>query len=444
MTTNRRKFLKNSAIASALAPLANNNLMGEGKKVLTNFQNQTNPSVFNSKIKDDRQIALDLLKPSKRDLEHGLELHKNSLVFDTYGFMPRAAFDGKAIAKAVEEGASELELKDLKEAHSMTRFVDDDREREEFEQAWKASGVTCVFQNAGEESNTVKVLLKRLARFTYVTDMIPDIVGKAVKPENVEKAKSAGRHCLYFSGNGVPMPLDMVSLEEELRYIRVFYQLGIRMMHLTYNRRNLIGDGCGEETDAGLSDFGRAVVEEMNKHGVLIDIAHSGWKTSLEAVQLSKMPVVASHSTVGAIHKHIRSKPDYVIKAIADKEGYLGICCIPRFLGGTGNIVDMLDHIDYIAQKFGPDYVGIGTDVAYTSSFAGEENKFIPGYRRSRNRWEALWPDDDFVETSGMRRSMEWTNWPLFTVGLVQRGYSDSDIQKIIGGNAMRVLKAIS
>lgn len=444
MTSNRRKFLKDSAVLGALIPLAGNTRINGGAKLQHNLKKEGHQPLLNSKIEQDRQIALNLLKPSKKELEHGLELHKNSLVFDTYGFMPRAAYNGELISEAVKGGASELELKDLKEDQSMTRFVEDDRERNEFMNAWEASGVTCVFQNAGEESNTIKVLLKRLARFTYVTDMMPEFVRKAVSPRDVETAKAEGRHILYFSGNGVPMPLDMVSLEEELRYIRVFYQLGIRMMHLTYNRRNLIGDGCGEETDAGLSDFGRATVKEMNKQGVLVDIAHSGWQTSLEAAQVSDLPIVASHSTAASIHEHIRSKPDKVIRAIADKEGYIGICCIPRFLGGSGNIVDMLDHIDYIAQKFGPDYVGIGTDVSYTSSFAGEENKKIPGYRKSRIRWEALWPNDDFEETVEMRRSMAWTNWPLFTVGLVQRGYPDQDIQKIIGGNAMRVLKAIS
>ena len=238
------------------------------------------------------------------------------------------------------------------------------------------------------------------------------------------------------------MPLDMVSVEEELRYIRVFYELGVRMMHLTYNRRNLIGDGVGEKSDAGLSDFGLEVVKEMNRTGVLVDISHSGWKTSLDAARASEKPIVASHTTATERFMHIRSKPDHVIRAIADGGGYVGICCIPRFLGRTGDIAELLNHIDYVAKKFGPDYVGIGTDVPYTSSHANRQNKKIPAYRRSRTRWEALWPDDPFKETDTMRRSMAWTNWPLFTVGLVQKGYSDDDIRKIIGGNALRVLRA--
>jgi membrane dipeptidase len=86
--------------------------------------------------------------------------------------------------------------------------------------------------------------------------------------------------------------------------------------------------------------------------------------------------------------------------------------------------------------------VAIGTDISYTSQFASEENRIIPSYRQERTRWEALWPADDFKETPEMIKSMAWTNWPLFTVGMVQMGYSDDDIQKILSGNSMRVANA--
>src|SRR5690606_36831437 len=242
-------------------------------------------------------------------------------------------------------------------------------------------------------------------------------------------------------------PQDWVSVEEELRYIRVFFQLGIRMLHLTYNRRNVIGDGCGEPSDSGLSDFGRTVVKEMNRVGIIVDISHSGWQTSLEAAKVSDKPMVASHSSVASINKVVRSKTDEIIKAIAETEGYIGICCIPRFLGGTGDITAFLKHIDYVAKKSGPEYVGIGTDVAYNSQFIGEENEITAAVAKhpapvSRTRFAALWPDEgDFQTSPEMVQSLAWTNWPLFTVGMVQMGYSDDDIQKIIGGNAIRVAK---
>lgn len=158
-------------------------------------------------------------------------------------------------------------------------------------------------------------------------------------------------------------------------------------MHLTYNRRNMIGDGCGEPTDCGLSDFGRAVVKEMNKTGIIVDVSHSGWQTSLEAIQLSEKPAVVSHSVVSELHNVIRAKPDKVIKALADRNGYIGMCVIPRYLGGTGDIAAMMKHIDYVVKKFGPEYVAIATDVAYESQYANAEWEKINELSiRPRNR----------------------------------------------------------
>lgn len=440
MKSNRRNFIK---LTGGLAGLGlAGGALNASEAVGASLGSPQHTFQMNARMKSDYETALNILKPTKKQLEHGLELHRDALVFDTYGFMPRAAVDGDALAASIDNQASPLEIQDIQEGLSMTRFVKNERERLELQNAWEASGVTCVFQNSGEEGNEVKKLLKRLAHFTYTTDMLKDFVAKAVIPDDIVRAKKERRHALYFTGNGVPLPQDWVSVEEELRYISIFFQLGIRMMHLTYNRRNMIGDGCAEKSNAGLSDFGRAVVKEMNRVGVIVDIAHSGWQTSLEAALVSDRPMVASHSSVAALHEHIRSKPDPVIKAIADTGGYIGICCIPRYLGGSGDIAAMIKHIDYVVKKFGADHVGIGTDVAYTSSFAKEENGKIPAYRRPRARWEALWPEDPFKETSEMQQSLAWTNWPLFTVGMVQMGYADEDIRKILGGNALRVARA--
>ncbi|HRX79869.1 MAG: membrane dipeptidase [Planctomycetaceae bacterium] len=434
---NRRSFLGSLLAASTVATLR-----GADEVESSSTDEMLAAARQNDTIYRAREIAVNILKPSPKELEHGLELHANSLVFDTYGFAPRAAVDGDAIRTAAEAGASESELQDLRESMSMTRYVSDAAERAEFIQAWQASGVTCIFQNAGEESQAPLTLLKRLARFTYATDIMRDFMAKAVTPDDIVAAKEAGRRCLYLTGNGVPLTQQWVSVEDELRYLTVFFQLGIRMMHLTYQRRNMIGDGCAESSNAGLSDFGRSVVNAMNKVGVIVDIAHSGWRTSLEAAQVSERPMVASHSTCTALHHHIRSKPDEVIKAIADSGGLIGICCIPRFLGGSGDIAALLDHVDHVVKTFGVDHVGIGTDVSYTSRNAATENKKIPKRPKSRSDWRSLWPPDPFKETPEGQQSIAWTNWPMFTVGLVQRGYSDADIQKIIGGNMLRIARA--
>jgi membrane dipeptidase len=437
----RRTLLKSAAVGAATLSL--------GGAALTDAPAAVDPQRLdglieaNETIQRSRQIALEILKPRPRDLEHGLALHARSLVFDGYAFAPRAAVDGAGLAKAIEDGASDVELQDLTEDMNMVRGVTDLRERDEWLMAFRAAGVTCIYQNAGEECQQPLRLLKRLARFTFVTDMLKPALSRATTPADIEEAKRAGRHCLYLTGNGVPLPQDWLSVEEELRYIRIFFQLGIRMMHVTYQRRNMLGDGCGETANGGLSDFGRQALAEMNRQGVLIDVAHSGWQTSLEAAQVSAKPVVASHTAAAALHRHIRGKPDDVLRALADSGGYAGICCIPPFLGGRGDINAFLDHIEHVVKRVGVNHVAIGTDIAYTSRQEAAERKRVPARRRRRARFASLWPRDTFTATAAARESLAWTNWPLFTVGLVQRGYRDEDIQKIIGGNVLRVAREV-
>lgn len=394
-------------------------------------------------IRRARDAALGVLQPRRADLEHGLELHRSSIVFDTYGFAPRAAVDGEALAKLHAAGASHIEWNDAREEMMMTRPAIVPREREEFREAFQCAGVTCIFQNAGEEGQSSEMLLKRLARFTFLGDMLRDVLVRAVRPDDIEEAKRVGKQCLYLTGNGVPLPQTWVSVEEELSYVRLFFQLGIRMMHVTYNRRNMLGDGCAESANGGLSDFGRAAIGEMNRLGVIVDVAHTGWNSSLESAQVSTSPIVASHTACESLHSHIRCKPDDVLRAICETGGVIGICMIPNFLGGSADLSAMLDHIDYVVKTFGVDHVAVGTDVAHTSQYAAEENAKVPRREKRRTRFAALWPQGSLGGNWPGKATLSWTNWPLLTVGLVQRGYSDADIQKIIGGNTLRVCRDV-
>jgi len=430
----RRSFLA-SAVATGLIPV----FQGAAKGA----EDREDPARTNERIAADRQAALEILKPSPKHLQHGLELHANSVVLDTYGFGPGAAVDNAALAKLINSGASNQEITDAREDMMMTRFITDEAERKEYEQAWAAAGVTAIIRNSGEEGSDPLRLLKRLARWISVTDHLRDRFPKALKASDVVEAHKQGRHAIMLTTNGVPLAQNWADTTDELRYVRVFAELGVRMMHLTYNRRNPIGDGCGEPNDAGLSDFGREALAELNRQGVIADCAHSGQRTSLDAARRSSKPMVASHTVVAKINPHVRAKNDEVIRAIADTGGLVGICCIPGFLGRGNDIASFLDHIDEVVTRFGTDYVGIGTDTGYSSRLKPNDAK-LPARGPQRVRWESLWPPgSSSISTSAKATaSLAWTNWPLFTVGLVQRGYKDQDIQKILAGNMLRVLKA--
>ncbi len=439
----RRSFVKSVAslpVLGALGSLQINVRAGDSPLGLV---------AGNDRINRDRQAALTLLKPTPAQLEHGLRLHADALVFESYGFAPRAAMDGAAFQAFAANGAPEAELVDLREEMAMTRWATDAAERAEFLEAMRIAGVTCIFQNTGEEGSDPLRLMKRLARFTYATDVGRDTCFRATRPDDILAAKKAGKHCLYFTTNGVPLRQEWESTRDELRLIRIFRQLGVRMMHLTYNRRNPIGDGAGEPNDGGLSDFGHMVVAEMNRLGVIVDVSHSGWRTSLEAAKASQRPMVASHTTCGGVYRHFRGKPDEVVRAICDTGGLIGICCISRFLGGNGDIHAFLNHLDYAVKTFGADHVAIGPDISYTSKNEAAERAKVRARAGGRSplsaagsKWEHLWPVDDFKPKPQAEQSIAWTNWPLFTVGLVQRGHSDATIRKILGENALRVARA--
>jgi membrane dipeptidase len=400
----------------------------------------------NPDILPARETALAVLRPTEAELEHGLELHAHATVVDTYGFSAMAAPDPQRIQWGIDQNLDPAALKRLRIESMMTRMADDPRQRALFAEAWRASGVTCVIRNSGEEGNRIERLIERLAHNTYVVDQLPELMLRATSPREIAQAKSTGRHSFVFTTNGVPLPGHDQSVAEELSGIRLFFQLGVRMMHLTYNRRNRIGDGCAEPRDGGLSDFGRAVVAEMNRTGIIADVAHSSQQTALDAAACSERPIVASHTTCSALNAHCRAKSDQVMRAIADTGGLIGICCIPAFLGRSGDIQAFLDHIQHAVRTAGIDHVGIGTD---TTVRLPDDNDAPPSPQAPPTPaiFESLWPPRDPITVAQWRQprmiqSLAWTNWPLFTVGLVQRGLSDNDILKILGGNILRVMAA--
>lgn len=400
---------------------------------------------LNPAIAQGREAALAILKPTPAQLEHGLELHRQAIVIDTYGFSAAATPDFALLRQAQAQNADPRELQRLYVRGMMTRMADDPQQKAYFAEAWQAAGVTCVFRNSGEEGNHMPRMLERLAYNTYVTDRLGDLMLRATTPADIQRAKREGKFCFYYTTNGVPLPLEFLNPAEEMRQLEQFFMLGVRMMHLTYNRRNVIGDGCGESQDGGLSDFGREVVQQMNRVGLIVDGAHSSLQTCRDACAVSSKPVVVSHSACASVNRHIRGKTDDVLKAVAHSGGYTGIACYPSFLGGSGDIQALLDHVMHAVKVVGAEHVTFGTDVASRPPTSDGESFAIPAMRRI---FESHWPANDAIFNSHwhqphMVQSLVWTNFPLFTVGLVQRGLSDQQILSILGGNALRVAKAV-
>lgn len=202
-------------------------------------------------------------------------------------------------------------------------------------------------------------------------------------------------------------------IHESLYLLRILYRLGVRGITLTWNQRNAIANGVSEGSEGGLSVFGREVIREMNSLGMLIDVSHLNRAGFFDVVNCSSKPVVASHSNASALCKHPRNLEDDQLKRLADKGGVVGVTFVPDFLvsKGKANIEMVADHIDYIKGLVGVDHIGIGSD------FDGVDE--VP------------------------RGLEDVTRFPALVTVLAGRGYKDYELEKIFGGNILRLLKVV-
>lgn len=200
------------------------------------------------------------------------------------------------------------------------------------------------------------------------------------------------------------------ALAGRIEVLRIFFRLGVRCLTLTWNGRNELGDGVNETgTGGGLTGFGCAVVREMNRLGMLVDVSHLSEKGFWDVIRESEKPVIASHSNCRSLCDHPRNLRDDQVKALAAGGGVVGLCFYPDFVDKKDPSLDqLLNHAEHLASLVGVDHIGIGSD------FDGMDTA-IPGLA-------------------------DVTRLPLFTRGLLDRGFSPADVQKVLGGNFLRVI----
>jgi membrane dipeptidase len=221
--------------------------------------------------------------------------------------------------------------------------------------------------------------------------------------------------------------------------VNFFRGLGQRVSQLTYNARNLIGNGSTERRDEGISDFGVAIIERMNKVGMAIDVSHCGDRTTLDAFEISKKPVLITHSNVRTLASgHPRDKSDEAIKRVGAVGSVIGITGVRMFVKAEEptTIEDYLNHFDHVRKLIGAQHLGVGSDIDLYGydAMPPELNKQLrAGYKGSYGFREKI----DIEGLNHPKRMFDLTE------GLIRRKYSDSDIQGILGGNFARVLKQI-
>ena len=274
--------------------------------------------------------------------------------------------------------------------------------------------------------------LRNIARFYKDFDTYSRYIRQVTCLDDIRKAKEEGRVGIIFGfQNSSP-------IEDDLDLVEVFHRLGVRAIQITYNDLNLVGAGCYERQDVGLSQFGVDLVAEMNRLGMVIDLSHVGHRTTMDAIETSEDPVWFSHTNPKRLCDHPRNKTDGEVKALVAKGGIVGANSFPTFLarGYDSTLEDVLDVVDYWVDLVGIDSVGIGLD--FTELHTEEWFDWLmAGKRKGSTVFPLPYP---IPLPTGIARADEMPN---LTVGLAGRGYSDGDVQKIMGLNVLRLFERV-
>lgn len=286
---------------------------------------------------------------------------------------------------------------------------------------WRRAGVGYLSVNVGYDPVPWRTTIKAIADYTRRIAARPDMVLCATLAE-VDAARRAGRMAVTYDIEG------MGALNGDLAMVGFYYRQGVRQMLIAYNINNDAGGGC-HDRDRGLTDFGRAVIAEMNRVGMIVDCAHSGIQSGLEAMRLSRKPCIFSHANARALRDHERNITDAQIKAVAATGGVVGVNGLGLYLGpGPARIETMAAHIDYIARLVGHAHVGIGLDDDPSTGGPDLDPATARKYWPPRQYPAGL--PDSFVRAEAL---------PLLTARLRAMGYKDDAVRAIMGGNFRRV-----
>jgi membrane dipeptidase len=296
---------------------------------------------------------------------------------------------------------------------------------------FKASGITGFHHSIGIGAPGAKThALDFLASYQGWVGRQADhftLVGTA---SDLDHAKAGGKAAII-------MGLQNADQFESAADVKYFYRLGLRCAQLTYNSQNLIGSGSTDRIDGGVSDFGEDLIKAMNKAGMLIDTSHCGERTTLDAIALSPKPIAVTHSNCKALNPHPRNKSDEVIRNLAAKGGVMGITGVRMFIKAKDptTVADMADHVDHVAKLVGIEHVGIGSD----ADLNGYDDMPPDQYKELKAGYKASYAFRDKIDIDGFDHPQKIFD---LTEQLIRRGYSDSNIRLVIGGNFRRLLGA--
>ena len=293
----------------------------------------------------------------------------------------------------------------------------------------KSAGVDVVSLNVTFDAVATDPLLgfRMLAAFrSYIRSHDQDylLIGSL---EDIQRARQENKLGVFFDIEGG------AAVESDPQLIQVYYDLGVRWMLIAYNQANKLGGGCQDEQDIGLTEFGRQVIDEMERVGMVLCCTHTGQRTALEAIQHSNNPVILSHSNPRAVHEHERNVSNDLLKAIGDSGGVVCLKGIGLFMGKDNDVSTktFVRHLNYVAELIGPEHVGIGLDYLIETQELDDYVRMHPEMFPAEKGYQA-----------GIAM-IEPERIPAIADALLADGWSDTDLLGILGENNLRVAREV-
>jgi membrane dipeptidase len=299
--------------------------------------------------------------------------------------------------------------------------------------AVRQSGITAV--NHTISAPDFEGTIKNLAALEALIEKFPEALAIVRLHSDIARAKQQSKLGIIpgFQYTGF--------FEEDTGRIELFRKLGVRIMQITYNIRNAFGDGCLEPGNAGLSKAGTAVVKKMNDLGIAVDLSHSGYRTTAEAISVSAQPVLVTHAGCAAVYAHPRNKPDEILKSLADRGGYFGVYLMPYLVASptVPTRQHVLDHLVHAIDVCGSDHVGIGSDgsIEKVVLTPAQKAQFDADIARRKKLGIGAPGEDRYPYVPDLNGP---DHLQIIAEELARRGQPSSVIAKVLGANFQRVL----
>jgi len=381
------------------------------------------------------------MEHEKRDFE---EFHSNTLVVDSLfpTFLRPVGYSNEMKNRAKEQLEQNVDLDAILD--EMSSLFEEELYRGDsvFWDWWDESGVDTIVTTVGDveavtPAQAYASAIMQIAGWNRRFDTFDNLI-KVTSADCIREVHEKNR-------KGVILGLqNATSVTHDLSKLNILYNLGVRVMQITYNLRNSLGDGCTERTNAGLSEFGIKVIKKMNSLGILVDLSHCGEKTTKDAIEVSDSPVAFTHAFCRSVHDHDRGKTDSEIELLAKNDGYMGILILPDFITAGKPTLDVyIDHIEHAVGILGIDRVGIGTDYG-TGAYTEEMQKLKRAQKKKEMEeigisWDGWKPHHWHEEMPTMERYEDWRDFPNLTEALFERGFTETEARKILGENFVRV-----